>query len=64
MWREVVLQASPPLLTLLEGNYMILQGIDGFARKPALIQDTEYIVEKTYHIALYLSAFRAFLMPQ
>ena len=27
----------------------ITQGIDGSARKPALIQDTGYMVEKTYH---------------
>ena len=41
------------------------QGIDGSARKPALIQDTGYIVEKTYHyIAPYLVAFGAYLMPQ
>ena len=41
------------------------QGIDGSARKPALIQDTGYIVEKTYHeIAPYLGAFGAYLMPQ
>ena len=25
------------------------KGIDGSARKPALIQDTEYMVEKIYH---------------
>ena len=43
----------------------IKQGIDGSARKPALIQDTGYMVEKTYHdIAPYLRAFGAYLMPQ
>ena len=31
-----------------------MQGIDGSARKPALRQDTEYMVEKTYHLATYL----------
>ena len=41
------------------------QGIDGSARKPALRQDTCYMVEKTYHgIAPYLGAFGAYLMPQ
>ena len=41
------------------------QGIDGSARKPALRQDTGYVVEKTYHdIAPYLGAFGAYLMPQ
>ena len=41
------------------------QGIDGSARKPALIQDTGYMVEKTYHDrAPYLVAFGAYLMPQ
>ena len=33
-------------------NSMVIkytQGIDGSARKPALIQDTGYMVEKTYH---------------
>ena len=42
------------------------QGIvDGSARKLALIQDTGYMVEKTYHdIALYLGLLGAYLMPQ
>ena len=42
------------------------QGIvDGSASKPALRQDTGYMVEKTYHvIAPYLGAFGAYLMPQ
>ena len=40
------------------------KGIDGSARKPQLVQDTEYMVEKTYHIAVYLGAFGACLMPQ
>ena len=38
------------------------KGIDGSARKPALGQDTGYMVEKTYHIAPYLGAFVAYLM--
>ena len=42
-----------------------LQGIDGSASKPTLIQDTGYMVEKTYpDIAPYLVAFGAYLMPQ
>ena len=43
-----------------------IQGIvDGSASKPALRQDTGYMVEKTYHdIAPYLGAFGAYLMPQ
>ena len=28
----------------------IIQGIDGSARKPALVQDTQYMIEKTYHL--------------
>ena len=41
------------------------QGIvDSSARKPALTQDTGYMVEKTYFdIAPYLGAFGAYLMP-
>ena len=43
----------------------IKQGIvDGSTSKPALRQDTGYMVEKTYHIAPYLGAFGAYLMPQ
>ena len=42
----------------------ITQGIDGSARRPALRQDTGYMVEKTYlDIAPYW-AFGAYLMPQ
>ena len=45
--------------------YIYLQGIDGSLRKPALMQDTGYMVEKTYHdTAPYLGAFRVYLMPQ
>ena len=40
------------------------KGIDGSARKTALIQDTEYTLEKTYHIAPYLGTFGAYLMRQ
>ena len=43
----------------------VIQGkVDGSASKPALVQDTNYMVKKTYHIAPYLGAFRAYLMPQ
>ena len=39
--------------------------VDGSASKPALRQDTNYTVEKTYFdIAPYLGAFGAYLMPQ
>ena len=39
--------------------------VDGSASKPALRQDTGYMVEKTYlDIAAYLGAFGAYLMPQ
>ena len=41
-----------------------IQGIDGSARKPALVPDTNNMVEKTYYIAPYLGAFGAYLMPQ
>ena len=34
----------------------VTQGTDGSARKPALVQDTNYMVEKTYHIAPYLGS--------
>ena len=37
--------------------------IEGFTRKPALVQDTKYMV-KTYHIAQYLGGFWVHLMPQ
>ena len=40
------------------------QGIDDSARKATLVQDTGYMVEKTYHIAPYLGAFEAYLIPQ
>ena len=47
------------------GN-QVLQGIaDGSPSKPALRQDTVYMVEKTYYdIAPYLGSFWAYLMPQ
>ena len=46
--------------------YKYKQGmVDGSASKPALRQNTGYIVEKTYYeIAQYLGAFGAYLMPQ
>ena len=53
---------SPPLL---QKNQEILGMVDGSTSKPALRQDTGYMVEKTYHdIAPYLGAFGAYLMPQ
>ena len=41
----------------------LLQGIDGSACKPAHVQDIDYMVEKTYHLATYLDPFGVFLMP-
>ena len=38
--------------------------VDGYASKPALVENTNYMVEKTYHLAQYLGAFGACLMPQ
>ena len=39
--------------------------VDGSASKPALRQDTGYMVEKPYlDIEPYLGAFGAYLMPQ
>ena len=39
--------------------------VDGSISKPALRQDTGYMVEKTYlDVAPYLGAFGAYLMPQ
>ena len=32
--------------------------MDASARKLTLVHDTEYMVEKTYHIALYLGRFK------
>ena len=40
----------------------IVQGIDGSAHKPALVQDTGYMPYPD--IALYLGVFGAYLMPQ
>ena len=44
---------SDLLLLLL----LLLEGIDRSARDPVLVQDTSYMVEKTYHIAPYLEHF-------
>ena len=48
------------------GENVMEQGmVDGSASKPALRQDTGYMVEKTYlDISPYLGAFGAYLMPQ
>ena len=41
----------------------LTQGIvDGSASQPT--QDTNYMVEKTYHIAPYFGGFGAYLMPE
>ena len=55
-------------ITFTTNNYCIKyleQGmVDGSASKPALRQDTGYMVEKTYlDIAPNLGAFGAYLMP-
>ena len=44
----------------------IIQGmVDGSASKPALRQDTDFIVEKTYYdVTPYLGGFGAYLIPQ
>ena len=50
---------------LLQAERVIQGMIDGSARKPALRQDTGYMVEKIYlDIAPYLWAFGAYVMPQ
>ena len=36
---------------------VVTQGTDGSARKPALSQDADYMVEQTYHLAPYLDSF-------
>ena len=40
-----------------------LSRMDCSSRKPALVQDTDYMVEKTYHLAPYFGALGAYLMP-
>ena len=52
------------LYSLLKLSVRFKQVIDGSARKPALRQDTGYMVEKNYHMAPYLGAFEAYLLPQ
>ena len=32
--------------------------------KPALVQDTDYMVEKNYQLAPYVATLGAYLMPQ
>ena len=59
-----LLQYTKKTCIIKEEN-RLQQGIDGSARKPALRQDTGYMVEKTYlDIAPYLGAFGAYVMPQ
>ena len=41
----------------------VIQEIDGSARKPALVHDTDYMLEKTYHLAPCFSSFESYLMP-
>ena len=74
-WRTKIYEYFEILLQIDSSWYIELsttsekyfeQGIvDGSASKPALRQDTSYMVEKTCHdIAPYLGAFGAHLMPQ
>ena len=63
------IQSLPNLLLFNQDSaetVRIQQGmVDGSTFKPALRQDTGYMVEKTYYdIAHYLGAFGAYLMPQ
>ena len=53
-------------VTLTWKTRLLSQGmVEGSASKPALRQDTGYMVEKTYlDIAPYLGAFGAYVMPQ
>ena len=55
------------IVSLVTSNsilFLVLQGmIDGSASKPALRQDTGFMVEKTYHdIAPYLGDFGVYLI--
>ena len=47
------LQVIPSILRIVlkKANLTLQQGIDGSTRKPSLVPDTNYMVEKTYHIA-------------
>ena len=38
------------------------QGVDGSARSLAFVLETDYMAEKTYHLALYLDSFGAYLI--
>ena len=52
------IELKPNYLTTSQSTYLPTQGmIDGSASKPALRQDTGYMVDKTYHIAPYFGAF-------
>ena len=48
----------------VETSVQMTQRINGSVRKPTLIQETGYMIKKTYHIAPYLGAVGAYLMPQ
>ena len=43
-------------------HFKTVQGMDGSARKPALLHDTDYIVEKTHHLASYFGSFEAYYL--
>ena len=54
---HMVFSNSVLSIHLLSIYLSIHEGIDGSAHKPTLVQDTEYMDEKTHHIAPYLGAF-------
>ena len=58
---------------MLVRPYLLLHNVGTFSKqgilyrsasKPVLVQDTNYMVEKTYYIAPYLGTFMSYLMPQ
>ena len=51
------------LLTRIH-DYIIKLGIDGSARKPALLQHTDKMIENVYNLAQYFGLFGAYLMTQ
>ena len=52
------------LHALAEYLYNIQGKVDSSASKPALVQDTNYMVEKPYHNPQNLGACGPYLMPQ
>ena len=63
--RGEILKYKNTLLSIILYQPLPQGMVDGSAAKPALRQDTGYMVEKPYlNIAPYLGAFGAYLMPQ